>query len=474
MAKTLKKITKPLVSKRFLTRTQAIRKLQIKLNDFRHLCILKGIFPKEPPKFFKGVNKTYYAKEDINFLANEKILEKFRQIKAYQKKITKAKKKRMKFDAQKLIENKPFYTIHHIIKERYPKFVDTLNDMGDALCLISIFSTLPKYSLLHISQEKVLLSQRLLREFFFYCTVAQNIKKSFISIKGIYVQIEIQGEKITWLTPFSHPQKLTYDVDYEIMNDFLELYTELMKFVNFRLFKDIGMTYPLPEENWDLKFFGFSSVEIKSLQSKFSQSSPQIPQDININSEEWKKIKEKEEEKHKLHSLFNGLIFYVGREVPREICEMIIGSCGGMFGDDSEESAFNEEDKRITHYVVDRPKEGIKMKKNKEYVQPQWIFDCLNKCQLLPVSEYAPGKKLPPHLSPFYSLDEQGEYLTENDVETQEKKEVKKTKETPEITKEDLQLREMILSNNKKKILKKIREEELKKKKQRIKVDKLK
>ena len=83
---------------RFITRTQALRKLQLKLNEFRRLCILKGIFPKEPNRYFKGVNKTYYSLKDIRFLANEKLINKFREIKAYSKKITKARKKNEKFD----------------------------------------------------------------------------------------------------------------------------------------------------------------------------------------------------------------------------------------------------------------------------------------------------------------------------------------------------------------------------------------
>jgi pescadillo protein len=110
-SKTMKK--KKGTAARYMTRTQALRKLQLKLNEFRRLCILKGIFPKEPPKFFKGVNKTYYLIKDIKFLANEKLLSKFREIKAYQKKIVKAQKKKQKFDAQQLTENKPTYNLIH-------------------------------------------------------------------------------------------------------------------------------------------------------------------------------------------------------------------------------------------------------------------------------------------------------------------------------------------------------------------------
>jgi pescadillo protein len=126
-----------------LTRSKAIRKLQLSLKDFRRLCILKGVYPREPKKKFEGSNKTYYHIKDLKILMHDKLLQKFREIKIHLKKHKKLLGKKEKKLAEDHMKNQPKYSLNHIIKERYPTFVDALRDLDDTLCLISLFANFP-------------------------------------------------------------------------------------------------------------------------------------------------------------------------------------------------------------------------------------------------------------------------------------------------------------------------------------------
>ena len=70
----------------YLTRSKAIRKLQLTLKDFRRLSILMGVYPREPKKKFEETNKTYYHAKDLKILMHDKLLTKFREIKSHIKK----------------------------------------------------------------------------------------------------------------------------------------------------------------------------------------------------------------------------------------------------------------------------------------------------------------------------------------------------------------------------------------------------
>ena len=80
------------------------------------------------------------------------------------------------------------------------------------------------------------------------------------------------------------------------------------------------------------------------------------------------------------------------------------------------------------------------------------------------MSEYAPGKKLPPHLSPFYEYDEEGiAKLKLKRKAAKEGVDSEDETQTPNAENNE-ELREMMISKNKKKLLVKIRQEKLKKK----------
>lgn len=70
----------------YLSRAQAMKKLQLNLKDFRKLCILKGIYPREPRVRKRAQQgragiQTLYQKKDIQFLLHEPIIWKLRDTK---------------------------------------------------------------------------------------------------------------------------------------------------------------------------------------------------------------------------------------------------------------------------------------------------------------------------------------------------------------------------------------------------------
>ncbi|PSN60693.1 hypothetical protein BS50DRAFT_639766 [Corynespora cassiicola Philippines] len=474
-------------AKNYITRTRAVKKLQISLPDFRRLCIFKGIYPREPrnkKKVSKGSTAatTFYYTKDIQYLLHEPLLAKFREHKAVAKKIGRALGRGESGDAARLEKNlMPKIKLDHIIKERYPTFVDALRDLDDALSMLFLFASLPSSD--HIPAKTIALCQRLTHEFEHYVITSHSLRKSFLSIKGIYYQAIIQGQDILWLVPYRFVQRTGGDIDFRIMGTFVEFYTTLLGFVNYRLYTSLGLVYPpkfnakSDEEGGELGAFQLegkgvaangdtvmtdSNAETSAEAQAAADRIAALPESEEVD-EDSKAVAQIDDEgnteaidtfeataqdadilpqpqasSEEAAALFAPFTFYISRETPRAPLEFILKAFGckrvgwdGILGD----GAFttNESDPFITHQIVDRPalSNGANAPDVPEtanggaatptvrwphstmpgrtYIQPQWVWDCINQGKLLRPDLYAPGAELPPHLSPWVK-PKKGEY----------------------------------------------------------------
>jgi pescadillo protein len=541
----------------YVTRNQALKKLQLKLSEFRRLCILKGIHPREPKKKTQGSHKTYYHTKDIAYLLHEPLLKKVRELAAYDKKIRKATAKKNKDLAVRLASRRPSYRLDHLVRERYPSFVDALRDLDDPLTMIHLFAVLPADADHGIPTDRVHLARRLALEWQAWVVRAHALRKAFISVKGFYFQAEVQGQAVTWLVPHQTSQVLPTDVDFKVMLTFLELHQTTLQFVLYKLYHTEGLRYPpvvdtkLEEAAAGLQALmadlaagpdallvasggsltdgkkknrrrggknnkpsggsvdpevtarlGTLSTKVAELEEEIKAMGQQAEDrrkavaaengdeedadeeevdeegsdiDIEIDSGDEEDQEEEEEEEEEdqeeddeeeeapdpedgdiiptsvtgalpdaslivggatdidsedsaavCAALFRGMVFFLGREVPREQLLLVIRSFGGDAGWAGEGSPLSEEDARITHHVIDRPAVGGIVYDTREYVQPQWLFDSANARVIVRAILYAPGKVPPPHLSPFVDAEAEG-YMPEYGKEIKALQEAAKT-----------------------------------------------
>ncbi|KAJ4514889.1 mRNA-binding ribosome synthesis protein nop7 [Exophiala dermatitidis] len=442
-------------AKNYITRTQAVRKLQISLPDFRRLCIFKGIYPREP-RNIKKANKsathstTFYYTKDIQYLLHEPLLQKFREQKALSKKIARSLGRNEVQDAVRLEKQAmPKVKLDHIVRERYPTFVDALRDLDDALSLLFLFANLPSTSA--VPAKVIARCQRLTHEFEHYLISTHSLRKSFLSIK---------------------------DVDYRIMGTFVEFYCTLLGFVNYKLYTSIGLVYPpkfdvaSDERGAELAAFTLQGHQVagaiapkeeeqktltnghgpaqnpEEIQAQIAKIAEQDVVEDDTNQDEAPEepaddgtidtfkpaapegdiLPQPDVSGDEAASLFSNFTFFISREAPRHPIEFLLRAFGckrigwdTVLGDGA--FTHDETDPRITHQIVDRPAlaqplpalQGQTDNKDqtlqavkpgfiipgRTYVQPQWIWDCINEGKLLRTDLYAPGATLPPHLSPW-------------------------------------------------------------------------
>ena len=156
----------------------------------------------------------------------------------------------------------PEYTLHHLVKERYPRFQDALGDLDDALTLTYLFASLPGEGA--VSPKVTTKAQALAAAWGAYCATTSTLTKSFISVKGIYLEANIHNTDVRWIVPHSFVQWMPENVDYRVMMTFFEFYETLLRFVLFKLYSDIGVRYPLQSTAMVGESLGGTSAVLRS------------------------------------------------------------------------------------------------------------------------------------------------------------------------------------------------------------------
>ena len=455
-----------------ISRTRAIRKLQITLKDFRRLCILKGVYPRDPKKKRDGRDKTYYHVKDIAYLQHEPLLRHFRELKVFLRKYKRAQMKGDEWRVRQLDEQRPVFTLHHLLRERYPQFYLALNDMDDALNLLHLFDLLPTQTKVrHFTLDYAATIHALLNEWCAYVIHTHSLTKAFITIKGIYFQAEVDGVRITWLAPFQFTQHTPDDVDYRVMFTFVQFYVVLARFVHFKLYHDAQLVYPPRvdarqlEEGYDL-----SSTHVEVRQAGGGSEAGGGPEDGKVDKGDVERRDEKLQKR--VNAVVKGLNGQAAATDDMDEAHHEDDAGDASVGDGRKEAeekeqaadtaAFNaieppsaasvDYDKRrtlfsactfylsrevpfrplelvirsaggtiatstgsevpagVTHYVTDRARVAAAVVAGDVHViQPQWVFDSFNLRVLVPVSLYRLGVLCPPHLSPFVE-EAEGEY----------------------------------------------------------------
>lgn len=390
------------VAAQYVARSKAVRMLQISLKDFRRLCILKGIYPRDPKrKPGNNASATYYHKKDILYLSHEPLLHKFRTFKTFLKKYHKAQSRAEGTKAKAIRGRKPEMILDHLVRERFPTFSDALRDLDDCLNMVHLYAGLPSGISQGHSAARTASCTTLMREFQNYLIQCREmtapersgmLKKVFVSIKGYYFEAEIQGEIVRWMMPHKLVQDpKVADVDFRVMMVFLDFYETMLKFVNFKLYHDIGLVYP-PAINTDSESRGLGLSHIIS-NTKLENEDVDQEKEILADAQEFSTLDTDSELPvttalaTRKRLIFKGLKFFLSRETPMEILEFVILALGGEAVLENPESAKPD---GITHQIVDRNWPAENREEGREYVQPQWVFDSINESALLPVRPYAP------------------------------------------------------------------------------------
>eukprot|EP00917_Polyrhabdina_sp_WS-2016_P031134 GHVP01066411.1.p1 GENE.GHVP01066411.1~~GHVP01066411.1.p1 ORF type:complete len:524 (+),score=118.36 GHVP01066411.1:24-1595(+) len=398
------------LEKVYCQRNKAYDQTGLQKQDFEKICIWKGIHARIPPHKGNSSSRIYYHANDLKSIRKDPTAGALMTIKAYLKKCRKAMGRGEKFKGREMYKNAPQTDLSHTVQERYPTFLHAVRDLDDALSTAAMFAVLPMKLGDRICAGPIRDSKCLMNDFHCFVAQSRSLRKIFASIKGYYLEAEILGEYVLWLVPHQFTQTIPIEADFDVMCNYLEFYRTLLRFANFKLFSLANLAFPYDKNDGTIRSFMLShSLEKK--QNGFEEEPKEQLEDVPMEDDQAPTTPAPKilvTKPSAQSTLFTGISFFVSREVPRIPVCLALAACGAqnVVFDDPEAGELGEEiTKLISFHIVDRPVKHLKkimqQFSHRQFVQPQWVFDCVNGGLILPATPYAPGVVPPPHFSPF-------------------------------------------------------------------------
>lgn len=366
------KYFKPL--KKYVSKNLAITKLKISAKQFDRLVVLSSIYPvlAAERNCIDKAQDRYYAIDDIKRIYFSDAYRTILKNKSFKSKKEKYEKL-LRFDKAACFEQEEIGLVD-LVKSKYSCFGDSLSDLFNSLRNLYFIQALGITKSTDGEQLEYETALQIWEEF-----VLKNglIEKSFMDKKGIFFSFNIEKIRILWSIPY--PAHDFSDIIEEKKDIEKIIKTSGIRFVDF----DSSSSDDEISEDKIIDHNDSSKLDTSLLIYSSNLQATHVKLCV-----------------HKLNLIYGEMGLAIKNHIfenkkfnisVKSICkhlEFILKSQNAII------SSVEDADIIITE-TVDT------IYDDKIYVQPQFIFDSINKNVILDHKLYSPGKKLPVHISPF-------------------------------------------------------------------------
>lgn len=356
--------------KKFVSRKTAIERLKVTETQFNRLTVLSNVYPvvADTKNCYDRVDGWYYTIEDIKKIFYSETYEVLKE----NLKKSDRRERFLKVDqivrADKICDME--FNFVDLIKQKYDSLGTSIEDLGNSLRHLYFIKML---ELEEVSED--------LDKFEKFVTEKKLLNKAFLSKKGIYFAFNIEKVMVVWMVPYPGTN----------LKDWIE--------------EKVDLPTEAPVHEFDFLDFGsFSEDESEEItenvvtndDNKFDiallkYSCPLLRVHLKLVLCKLNALLESKESSKIL--FFEGKKFFIDVEGFEHWISFIISNAGGqLVSKDLADLIITESVDLVDH--------------SKLYIQPQYVFDCLNKDECLPTDLYLVGMDLPQHISPFPNVME--------------------------------------------------------------------